>query len=105
MSVDRRAFITGSRAYGVPREDSDLDLVIYCDPETARALWALSQQQHPETKKLLLDNVNLVVTTEPEQYAAWERGTEALKSKPVPADRATAVEVMKAEGVRGDHES
>lgn len=37
-----KAFITGSRAYGTPREDSDLDLVILTTPAAKEILRKIS---------------------------------------------------------------
>ena len=42
------AFLTGSRVYGRPREDSDWDLAVRCDKETAQRLAAVSDMESPD---------------------------------------------------------
>lgn len=107
------SLLTGSRVYGTPHEDSDLDLVILVTPEEM----ALFEKHYgaPDTtytdpktgdkkkKAPLLDaafrfplfpgiDLNLIVTTDPGAYAIWAKGTAELKAKaPVTRDVAVAL--------------
>lgn len=68
------AFITGSFAYGKPNEDSDIDLVIFCDEETKALL-----EKHSETNpKVSFGNLNLIICTTIEEYSHWALGTVRL---------------------------
>lgn len=92
------AFLTGSRAYGTPREDSDIDLVILTDRQNAGELWALSK----DGTKLILDNVNVIALTNPEQFELWRKGTEMLKES-TPVSRDEAVAFLISMGVSGGY--
>lgn len=70
-----QAFLTGSHAYGQPRENSDVDLVVFCSPETAEKLRVLSEDQSGIVR---FGDLNLICTTEQRQYDGWRIGTEAL---------------------------
>jgi Kef-type K+ transport system membrane component KefB len=72
------SFITGSRAYGTPRPDSDVDLVILTDEDTATALRTLSDGKGA----VRFGKLNLVVCTTQDEYAVWRLGTtQMLRSK------------------------
>lgn len=71
-----KAFITGSRAYGkTPTKTTDVDLVIFCDPETAAALTELSDLGKEPVKYGLL---NLIICTSEEEWAAWRIATTGM---------------------------
>jgi hypothetical protein len=71
-----RAFITGSRAYGNPRPNSDVDLVVLVDEDTADLLRTASETRGP----VRFGRLNLVVCTTEEQYAVWRLGTSQMKT-------------------------
>ena len=91
-----RSFITGSRAYGLPREDSDIDLVVWVSPVDLHALRAMAEkekgwQEHsknglkeapsnggPEADSLRFGNLNLIAVTWKDAFKAWQKGTERL---------------------------
>ena len=106
------AVIGGSRAYGTPREDSDVDMVILVSQEDL----ALLMENFDNTKvgateptpayaneagtSLRVGNLNLIVTTNPEVYALWEDGINYLKSQK-PVTREFAVGYLS--GMRQDY--
>lgn len=66
------AFLTGSRAHGTSKPDSDIDLVIFGDKELQNVLCLLS-----DTGKLPIKfgRLNIIIATTPEEWAAWKLGT------------------------------
>lgn len=104
-----KAFITGSRAYGLPRDDSDIDLVIRCDDATASALVAVLADESDESDgydndkriQVRAGQCNLMLCRDDDAYEVWRRGTEALRDEAMLAEsgcvsRERAVEVFKA---------
>jgi predicted nucleotidyltransferase len=108
--VERRAalkaFVTGSRAYGTPREDSDIDLVVMVSLRDMERL----RDQHderparddddegeypdvPDQAQLRFGRLNLLCVTQEDDYEAWRSGTEELIARS-PVTRAEAVEVF-----------
>ena len=72
------SFITGSRVYGTPRPDSDVDLVVLVDEDTATLLRTLSDDKGA----VRFGRLNLVVCTSPEEYSVWRLGTtQMLRAK------------------------
>lgn len=80
-----KAFCTGSRVYGEPRQDSDLDLVILVDPFTLNLLQSVAEVDENElatgyagsfTACLRFGKLNVLATTEVEYFLAWREGTE-----------------------------
>lgn len=85
-----KAFITGSRAYGTPREDSDIDLVIAASASDLFLLW----ENKDEGKGLRFGKLNLVTFNldnpeDVERYEKWKAVHNDLVSrKPVTKDEA-----------------
>jgi hypothetical protein len=117
------AVLTGSRAYGHPRPDSDIDLVILVDEPALAALeatqdrvddeagtltrkhyvtqdYGLSYEGRGRSASLRFGRLNLIATTNPDLYAAWKEGTEELVSRAAtekrPVERPEAVAAIKA---------
>jgi hypothetical protein len=115
------AVLTGSRAYGHPRPDSDIDLVILVDEIALAALeasqdrvddeagtltqkhyitqdYGLSYEGRGRSASLRFGRLNLIATTNPDLYAAWKKGTEELVSRAAtekrPIERAEAVALL-----------
>ncbi len=90
------AFLTGSRAYGTPRLDSDTDLCVLVSSEDLDVLKRVAGvKDTPEYQNtdaaLRFGNLNLLVFTDASQYAAWRKGTVELKEKkPVIREEAVA---------------
>lgn len=75
------AFITGSRAYGSPRPNSDIDLVIRVDSRTRLMLETLSD--NPKTDKygsviVRFGRLNLLLCETDEEFATWVVGTNKM---------------------------
>lgn len=82
------AFLTGSRAYGEPRPDSDVDLVIQCDESTAKLLMKLSE----DTGAIKFGQLNILACTTKAEYRAWAKGTEeCVWHHPTPRWRAIEI--------------
>lgn len=96
MIVD--AFLTGSRAYGVPRADSDYDIVIRCDRKDAVEFGA---DLNGDTSGYPLDEhawqvkkgaVNFILCFTDARFQSWKDGTDKLCTiKPASRDVAKAV--------------
>ncbi len=87
------AFITGSRAYGTPREDSDIDLVIKCSHDDLVLLSSFGGKstwnQNNVSANLRWGNLNIIAISSDIVYEAWKlTNEELLKRRPV--DRETA---------------
>lgn len=85
-----RAVLTGSRAYGEPRDASDVDLAVLVSPGDADALRALADRngaevlppsagEDAETTSLRFGRLNLIVSTDPLAHAVWVVGTARLR--------------------------
>jgi predicted nucleotidyltransferase len=98
-----RPFVTGSRAYGTPREDSDIDLVVLTSEGTIRELKALADNGADVDLKidygrhnvpLRFGPLNLICVTDPRDYEVWREGTQRLilrsVDRPVTRDEAVA---------------
>lgn len=99
------AFLTGSRVYGTPRADSDLDLVVPVDPgvreDIAAVLVPDGSLDYPEGLSNLVCwvaglpgiKLNLILTSQEEALAVWRPGTAALKAR-APVTREEAKETF-----------
>lgn len=84
------AFITGSHAYGSPSKDSDIDLAIRVDPQTAELLRSLSENGD---EPIRFGRLNLILCETDDQYLAWAMGTSILRKNP-PHDKISAKKVL-----------
>lgn len=89
-----KAFITGSRAYGTPRQDSDTDLVIRADNSVLETLRACSDDTSGNPYALRFGTLNVVACTSNEQYEAWKTGTDQMIAN-APVTREHAVGIIK----------
>lgn len=94
----RQAFLTGSRVYGTPREDSDIDLVVPVSPETAARIIELAgEEAQPQgyegtQSSVRFGDLNLLLVCSDAMYEAWRAGTDKLKAEaPVTRERAISV--------------
>ena len=113
VDYDLKAFITGSHAYGTPKKNSDIDLVVFISEEDLKALEKfaasvanLSSDREIEGTLRLQEvrddyvgsggtsfrfgGLNLLCVTDPIRYGVWLVGTALLKTQ-APVDRETAV--------------
>lgn len=103
--MSREAFITGSRQYGTPREDSDLDLVVYISQEELDYLrdeWSSSTQAYGDVLVLRFGLLNLICHSNEHNYEAWRKATEVLTAQR-PVTREFAVQTIK--GLLSQHAS
>jgi len=101
------SFIVGSRAYGTPRDDSDVDLVVYLtmeDLEILRSVIGTPEESAARTENdesdgkgeissgsFRIGNLNLIAVTKLSDVEIWRKGTQFLKaSSPVTRDEAIA---------------
>ena len=77
------AFLTGSEVYGVPNSNSDVDLVIRVDEETAKKLRSLSDTPIERNGIVIVrfGKLNLILCETDDQLAVWRLGTTALVRK------------------------
>lgn len=100
------AFLTGSRVFGVPRDDSDVDMVVFLEEPAAAALTALadadtdtdeskprSASEHgPASRSLRFGKLNLIVVTSRDWLEAWAAATaQCIARKPVTREQALPV--------------
>lgn len=97
------AFLIGSRVYGTPRPDSDLDLVILAEPEVRRALYDFADTE--PKGPLRFGNLNIIVATTVEEYRTWGQAllTALDDSRFEPITRDEAVMLFKSVGVNGGY--
>lgn len=95
--TERPPFITGSHAYGIPRGNSDLDLVLRVSPELARSLYLTSLQlgegedsSGHDMPHARFGGLDLILCSDDGIYDVWRKATEFLIDKaPVERDKAT----------------
>ncbi len=113
-----KAFLTGSRVYGAPRPDSDIDLVVFMDREEAQRLHYLAAQladdfgetydEETPGASLRFGNLNLIVCTDESRYRSWAIGTkdlEIIAEEAKPVTRLEAIRcfrILRAAAARGD---
>lgn len=100
------AFATGSRVYGTPRPDSDLDLVVLVDSDDLARLRELADktdtvEQEPDDKSYPSDSLrfgklNLICISSHAVFEAWRKATDSLALRR-PVTRDEAVACIKAE--------
>lgn len=100
-----RAFLTGSRRYGTPREDSDIDVVILCEEgdDTKGKDWLsglLWGAKDPDSKTCKFGKLNLVTFCSENRFNDWKRVTEELEKRK-PVTREEAVAAFQAAGFTG----
>ena len=93
-----KSFLTGSCAYGTPTVKSDIDVVVYMDDKKLIKL-LLENGGHSSGDKndmggysVSFGSLNIIICTTPQQYAAWQKGTnELIAKKPVTRDEAVEI--------------
>jgi hypothetical protein len=106
MKKERQPFLTGSRVYGTPTENSDLDVVVRCDQYVMAAIEALvgksAADYDHESISVQCGPVNLHLCASDAEYDRWQQGTRSC-AVVAPIDRDTAKKLLRVAGVdRGD---
>lgn len=95
-------FLTGSRVYGRPRADSDIDLVLRVTPEAGQEFRALGEplSRYPAitSESVRFGNLNLILCYTDEAFASWMKAKDQCILH-APINRHRAVEIHKANGV------
>jgi predicted nucleotidyltransferase len=103
-----QAFVTGSYAYGQPRADSDIDLVIFVDKGNDLSLLERHGDSPSDTDEpglredyiaaggtpVRFGKLNIIVCDCEAYFEVWRRGTEELKLR-APVSRDDAIEHMR----------
>lgn len=95
------AIFTGSRVYGTPTDEPDLDLVLLANSdEEWNTIMAMATEQNVESYgggsvSLRFGKLNMIATSCPLAFGVWKDGTEQLKAKR-PVTREQAVELFAA---------
>ena len=101
VEPQRSGFITGSRAYGQPNAESDVDLVLFVD---GLAAFILTQQSETKEIPVRYGNLNLILCHSEEEYDAWEKFTQDMIEKArttgVPVSSDEAKEVFRTRRIR-----
>jgi hypothetical protein len=92
-----KSFCTGSRVYGTPRDDSDLDLVVVVEPGDFELLaenadnGGVALYGGAENGQLKFGKLNLICVAEA-QAPAWKEATVELETiKPATREQAIAL--------------
>lgn len=92
-----KSFVTGSHAYGTPNENSDIDLVVFVDPNDTFKLIEHADSNNgcsngsggPDDVSLRFGKLNLIVLADEEKFHLWKEATDALIGlRPVSRERA-----------------
>lgn len=94
-----RSFVTGSHAYGLPTEKSDIDLVVWVSPVDLHRLQRMADNKGeggitegasdggPEADSLRFGKLNLIAVTWKKAFQAWLEGTEELMNRHIQEQR------------------
>lgn len=91
------SFLTGSRVYGEPSVDSDLDVVVFVDPRTLAVLSTIlgAQEFRPydrRAKRCKIGGLDLILTSDFGFFEDWKMTTQVLQAvAPVSKEQAIAV--------------
>lgn len=90
------AFLTGSRVYGTPRDESDIDLMILTSDDDYAALcnWGTVRNASGEQcdwQSLRFERLNIISTSDPDRFEVWRKITNDLAARaPVTKEEAIA---------------
>lgn len=103
-----KSFLTGSRAYGKPRPDSDIDLVMrICSDDLDKLKCSGvcdSFYDYPENdgSSLKFGKLNLICVTTDVKFEAWAEGTVNLIAR-APVSREDAIAHFATKGIEPNH--
>lgn len=93
------AFITGSHAYGTPRPDSDIDVVVLVDGVTEYMIHKMSDVYDSKKQTpCVFGKLNLIFCTDPISFTCWHMATMQMsndqKRANVSYDKHEATEII-----------
>lgn len=82
-----KSFLTGSRVYGVPKSDSDIDLVVLVNEDDIKKLLPMADgadghggcEHYEDGVSLRFGKLNLLCVTKERHFELWRRGTNEIK--------------------------
>ena len=104
--IPPNAVLTGSRKYGTPKDESDIDLaVLVSEADYDRIMSCLTDRECPAyygamhisetlegSQSIRLGRLNLILCFNPDVFKLWEKGTKALfDRRPVTREAAMAL--------------
>ncbi len=99
--MSAESFLTGSRVYGTPRDDSDVDLVVLLSVRDKDILSEFIDNQEEATDRYeghgtnyVMGKLNLICVTTQVEFDIWKKGTEDLKAI-APVTREFAVDYFR----------
>lgn len=92
--ASRPPFLTGSRAYGTPRHDSDFDFVVMGDGADFLALPGATTGGSGESS-VRFGCINFIICGNARHYDDWKEGTEILNAI-APVTREHAVQLFQS---------
>jgi len=91
MNNNLLPFVTGSRAYGTPNEDSDLDVVMLVPCDLMMTLWGLNTSKALRYGRMNIIALNASNPDDCAKFEVWRRVTnELIAERPVSRDAAIA---------------
>lgn len=96
-------FLTGSRLYGTPRSDSDIDVVMLFDLEDVKQLSGHGDDEkfYGDSRHVRLGDVNIIAMSDRKTFDAWrEAAVELYNNRPVTRDQAVALIKAKVELIK-----
>lgn len=97
------SFLTGSRAYGTPHEESDYDHCILLSDHAARCMVEVFEEREGSGcnsgsnimyASFKIGRLNILIFTDLKQFEVWRRATEFLITK-APVTRKKAVKYIR----------
>jgi hypothetical protein len=91
------AFITGSRAYGSPSPESDIDLVLRVDSYMTKRLlerYSDDQREYRGIKQIRFGRLNLIIPDDDAEMSMWKFGTQHLRHSGSPHDKRQAKKIL-----------
>lgn len=84
-----KAFLTGSQIYGIPKPESDIDLVILTTKEVKKEL---IKQSDNKALPCQFGKLNIIITTNIIQYILWYLSKlRCMQDKPITRDKAIEI--------------
>jgi predicted nucleotidyltransferase len=87
----KNAFLTGSRKYGIPKDDSDIDVAVLVDTSLKNFLFSQSEDKGGSVR---FGKLNLILLDSPKEFMVWREATNTLNEQS-PVSREFAIDFIK----------